>query len=51
VVEEGLRLLLETPAQRPTFRLRDCSVGDANAKNPLAALDWRKLRATMYGGR
>ncbi len=50
LVEEGLRLALKNQP-RAAFRLRDCSVGDADAENPLEALSWQDLRAEIYGGR
>lgn len=51
LVEEGLRLALKTPSHSPAFRLKDCSVGDPKAENPLEALSWQDLRAEIYGSR
>ncbi len=48
VVEEGLRLALETP---PPYRysLPDLSVGDPTRRNPLEQYSWSDLRSIIYG--
>lgn len=52
VVEEGLRLALESSRQAPTkFALPDRSVGRPGADNPLEKLSWQDLRDQIYGGR
>ncbi len=49
VIEEGLRLVLATPAGRGRYRLPDCSVGSAGQPDPLEAYSWQDLRAEIYG--
>jgi hypothetical protein len=51
LIEEGLRRVLDADAAGEHFRLPDRSVGEPGAEDPLAALDWRELRAEIYGGR
>jgi hypothetical protein len=48
VVEDGLRLALEQSARNETFHLRDRSVGDPDAPDPLESLTWQDLRAEIY---
>lgn len=50
LIEEGLRLVLESETAGPSYRLPDCSVGDAGGPNPLEALSWQDLRGEIYGG-
>lgn len=49
IVEEGLRRVLADATPRGAFRLRDASVGDPDAPDPLEALSWQDLRAEIYG--
>ena len=49
LVEDGLRLVLETQRAKPNYELPDCSVGSAQASNPLENLSWQDLRAEIYG--
>lgn len=51
VVEEGLRRVLEATTPAPVYAIPDRSVGDATARNPLAAYSWSELRDEIYGGR
>ena len=51
LVEEGLRLVLETEAKREAYSLRDRSVGKRGDPNPLETLTWSELRNEIYGGR
>ena len=48
VVEEGLRLVLETPP-RAGYELPDLSVGDSDGRDPLEQYSWSDLRAIIYG--
>ncbi|MBI2377710.1 MAG: type II toxin-antitoxin system VapB family antitoxin [Deltaproteobacteria bacterium] len=50
LVEDGLRLVLESDATHSRYRLPDFSVGSAEASNPLEALTWDDLRAEIYAG-
>lgn len=49
VVEDGLRLALRDGTREEPYRLPDCSLGDADAVDPLEALSWQDLRAEIYG--
>jgi len=49
VVEEGLRLVLSTPAARSRYRLPDLSVGDPAGPDPLETYSWQDLREMIYG--
>ncbi len=49
LVEDGLRHVLDSQRTTATYELPDCSVGDANASNPLETLSWQDLRAEIYG--
>ena len=49
VVEEGLRLVLDSSAEPSGYELKDLSVGDAGDPDPLEALSWQDLRAEIYG--
>lgn len=49
IVEEGLRRVLSAASPRETYRLRDASVGDPGAPDPLEAFTWQDLRAEIYG--
>lgn len=51
LVEQGLRLLLDSEATRHNYRLPDRSVGRRGDSNPLEALSWAELRDETYGGR
>lgn len=51
LVEEGLRRVLEAPADRGSYKLQDHSVGRAAAPNPLESYSWQDLRDEIYGGR
>ncbi len=48
VIEEGLRLVLETPKETG-YRLPDLRVGDPNGPNPLEKYTWPELRELIYG--
>ena len=49
VVEEGLRRVLSDAVQpTPRYKLPDCSVGDADAPDPLDAWSWQDLRDEIY---
>ena len=48
VVEDGLRLVLRESTHEAPYRLPDCSVGNADAPDPLEALSWQDLRAEIY---
>ena len=48
VVEEGLRLVLETP-HRTGYILPDLSVGDPDRRDPLEQYSWPDLRSVIYG--
>jgi hypothetical protein len=49
LVEEGLKLVLAEQGTNTTrYELRDCSVGDANASNPLESWSWQDLRDEIY---
>ena len=50
VVETGPRQELSRETNRTPFRLRDHSVGERTAKNPLEAYSWQDLREIIYGG-
>lgn len=49
VVEEGLRLVLQTPQPAEGYRMQDFSVGDPNADDPLEAYSWQDLSEIIYG--
>lgn len=49
IVEDGLRRVLSDSSLRGAFRLRDASVGNPDAPDPLETLSWQDLRAEMYG--
>ena len=50
LVEEGLRHVLSEHKPRSSrYELPDCSVGDANASNPLENWSWQDLRDEIYG--
>ena len=51
LVEEGLRLVLQTETQRSNYHLPDRSVGNRRGPNPLEALSWPDLREEIYRGR
>jgi hypothetical protein len=51
LIEEGLRLVLESERASAAYRLPDRSVGLEGASNPLESLSWQDLRAEIYGGR
>jgi len=48
VVEDGLRLVLETPPQT-AYSLPDLSVGDPARRDPLEQYSWPDLRSIIYG--
>ena len=48
VVEDGLRLVLETPHQAG-YALPDLSVGDPRRPDPLEKFSWPDLRSIIYG--
>jgi hypothetical protein len=47
LIEEGLRLVLEEPAEH--YELPDRSVGVPGADNPLQRMSWQDLRREIYG--
>jgi hypothetical protein len=49
IVEDGLRRVLSETSPREAYRLRDASVGDPGAPDPLEAFTWQDLRAEIYG--
>ncbi len=49
VVEDGLRMVLSMSARDQAYELPDCSVGDADAPDPLEVLSWHDLRDEIYG--
>jgi hypothetical protein len=49
IVEEGLQRVLSEASPRGTYELRDASVGDPNAPDPLEAFSWQDLRGEIYG--
>jgi hypothetical protein len=51
LIIEGLRLVLQTEDERPSFKLPDRSVGDPKAESPLESFSWQDLRDEIYGGR
>ena len=50
VVEDGLRGVLSSAEERPSYRLPDLRVGDPAAADPLESYSWPELRETIYGG-
>ena len=48
VVEEDLRRVLSDAAQPTPYAPPDCSIGDANAPDPLEAWSWQDLRDEIY---
>lgn len=51
LIEEGLRLVLQTESRTQSYRLPDRSTGEKGAANPLESLSWQDLRAEIYGER
>lgn len=51
LVEEGLRRVLASGSEVPTYRLEDRSIGKAGEANPLENLSWQDLRDEIYGSR
>jgi hypothetical protein len=51
LLEEGLRLVLQTGSPSVDYRLPDRSVGVPGGPNPLEAMSWQDLRDEVYGGR
>ena len=52
LVEEGLRrVLTDSDAGIPTYRLPDRSVGKRGRPDPLESLSWQDLRGEIYGDR
>lgn len=51
VIEDGLRRVLDAPAQRRRYRLPDLSTGDPDAPNPLENFSWPELREIIYRDR
>jgi hypothetical protein len=51
LIEEGIRRVIDEPSGPASYRLPDRSVGDADARNPLASYSWGELRDEIYGGR
>ncbi len=48
VVEEGLRMVLATPASSEPYRLPELSVGDPTDDDPLEAYSWQDLSEIIY---
>ena len=51
LIEEGLRLVLQSSSATTSYRLPDRSVGAAGGPNPLESMSWQDLRDEVYGGR
>lgn len=51
LIEEGLRLALQSESARVDYRLPDRSVGVPGRLNPLQAMSWQDLRDETYAGR
>lgn len=51
LIEEGLRLVLQSATESVAYRLPDRSVGAPGAPNPLESMTWQDLRDEVYGGR
>jgi hypothetical protein len=51
LIEEGLRLVLQTASASVDYHLPDRSVGVPGASNPLEAMSWQDLRDEVYAGR
>lgn len=49
VIEEGLRQVLSNAGSRHSYRLPDCSVGEAGGPDALELYSWQDLRAVIYG--
>jgi hypothetical protein len=49
LVEEGLQHVLAQQSSTTKYVMRDCSVGDPNAPNPLEGWTWEDLRDEIYG--
>lgn len=48
LIEEGLRLVLDAESAKVAYSLRDCSVGEKGAANPLESMSWQDLRERIY---
>ena len=51
LVEDGLRQVLSTGAERERYRLPDLSVGNPDGRDPLETYSWQDLRELIYGDR
>lgn len=51
LVEEGLRRVIDEPAEPGGYRVPDRRVGRPTDPDPLASMSWADLRDTIYGGR
>ena len=51
LVEDGLRQVLSTGADRGRYRLPDLSVGNPEDRDPLETYSWQDLRELIYGER
>lgn len=51
LVEEGLRQVVATRQQRPSFRLRRASFGGQGLKPDVQEGSWQLIRALAYEGR
>lgn len=49
VIEDGLRRVLAEETQTSQYTLPDCGVGDPDAADPLDAMTWQDVRASIYG--
>ena len=49
IVEDSLRLALSNSQESTAYKLRDLSIGDPDADDPLELLTWQDLRAETYG--
>jgi hypothetical protein len=51
LIEEGLRIVLQSGSAPADYRLPDRSVGVAGGPNPLESMSWQDLRDEIYPGR
>ena len=49
LVEDGLTHVLSADAARQEYTLPDLSVGNPDARDPIAAQSWRDMRDLIYG--
>ena len=51
LIEEGLRLCLDSDRGGVSYTLEDLGVGDRAGANPLEQYTWQELRDEIYQGR